>query len=775
VTSSLALLVSGAILSAAEPETIDFARDVAPLIQQRCLRCHQPSNRKGELSLATAADLKESGFVVPRDPDASHLLSVVTAAANGRPAMPKEGRALSVAEVAMLRRWISAGAEWPEKLVLKEKPRADASWWSLQPLAQIEPPQTEDLPEAWAKSPIDRFVFARLHDKGLTPNPPAGRRELIRRVTYDLTGLPPSPEEVETFVRDDAADAYDRLVDRLLASPHYGEQWGRHWLDVVRFGESNGYERNVLINNIWPFRDYIIKSFNDDKPFDQLTLEHLAGDVIGRDDPDREIGTAFLVCGPYDNVGNQDAAQAAMIRANHLDEMIRATTETFLGLTFGCTRCHDHKFDPITQQDYYALYATLAGVRHGDRELATPEKRREHEAALRPLQEKRERLAKEQEAIQRAVRDRGGDAGATPEEQAMLEKLKTQLDEVSREIAKVPPLLRQWAGTFDPEAGRQTYRVFLGGDPQKPGAEVSIASPSTLAGLASRYQLPAQASESDRRIALAKWIVATDNPLTPRVLANRLWHYHFGTGIVDTPSDFGWMGGTPTHPELLDWLARQVHAHGWRLKPLHRLIVTSQTYRQSSAPRDEAAKVDGDSRLLWRFPPRRLAAEEIRDSMLHIAGRLDLDKQGGPGFQLYRYVQDNVATYHPLDEPGPETYRRSVYHQNARAAQVDVLSDFDCPDPAASAPRRAATTTPSQALALLHHRFVHDVSRMLAERVTKDAGGQPEDQVRRAVLLAYGRPPDDEELARCKALVEQHGIKALCLALLNSNELIYLR
>ncbi len=272
--------------------------------------------------------------------------------------MPKEGEPLSAEDVATLERWIEQGAAWPDSVTLRE-PKADASWWSLQPIDGSPPPVPAGMPSSWAANPIDAFVFEKLAEKGLSPSPPADRRTLIRRLTYDLIGLPPTPEEVEAFLADDREDAYERLVDRLLASPHHGERWGRHWLDVVRFGESNGFERNVLINNVWPFRDYVIRSFNDDKPFDRLAKEHLAGDAIAPDDPNVAIGTAFLVCGPYDNVGNQDADAAAVIRADALDEMIRATGEAFLGLTVGCARCHDHKFDPIAAKDYYSFYCHL--------------------------------------------------------------------------------------------------------------------------------------------------------------------------------------------------------------------------------------------------------------------------------------------------------------------------------------------------------------------------------------------------------------------------------
>lgn len=703
---------------------VDFVKEVAPIFQEHCLRCHHTGNSKGDFSLSTEADLKSSQHVMAGKPDESQLLRVVIPAREGaKPRMPKQGKSLSEAEVNTLRRWIREGASWPKDYVLKEKAKADGTWWSLQPLRVPNIPNPKELPKEWNENPIDRFIFAQLQTKGLTPNPPADKRMLIRRVTFDLTGLPPTPEEVERFLQDHSADAYEKLVDRLLASPRYGEHWGRHWLDVVRFGESNGYERNVLINNVWPFRDYIIKSFNEGKPFDQLVREHLAGDVIGKDDPEKEIGTAFLVCGPYDNVGNSDAKQAALIRANHLDEMIRTTSEAFLGLTFGCARCHDHKFDPISQKDYFSLYATFAGVHYGDRPLLTAEQR------------------------------------------ALLDAKKLDLKTIPK----------KWAGTFDPNIAKQTFKVHLGGDPSKLGEAVTPSSLGILKHLESRYELPANAPETQRRLALAQWITAPDNPLTARVLANRLWHYHFGVGIVDTPSDFGWMGSKPTHPELLDFLAHRVHQEKWKLKPIHKLIVTSQTYRQSSKWNETAAKIDADSRLLWRFPPRRLSGEELRDAMLSFAGLLDHEKEkGGPGFRLYKYVEDNVATYHPLDQHGPETYRRAVYHQNARAARTDVLSDFDCPDPAAAAPRRASTTTPLQALTLLNHQFTHDMAKRLAERIKQKAGDRPENQIQLLFEWVYHRPATEWEQKKIAPILTEHGLAIVCLAVLNSNELLYL-
>jgi hypothetical protein len=481
-------------------------------------------------------------------------------------------------------------------------------------------------------------------------------------------------------------------------------------LDVVRFGESTGYEVNHLVDNTWPYRDYIIRSFNADKPFDRLVVEQLAGDAIGAGDPAVEVGLTFLVCGPFDIVGNADLVQAAQIRADTVDEMIRATGEAFLGLTVGCARCHDHKFDPIKQRDYYSLYATFAGVYHDE----------------------------------------------TKPKNAVAAKASEPLPGI---------------GHFEQPSEKQC--VFERGDAQRKGEAVVPASLTTLARATKGYSLADDAPERERREALAKWIVAVDNPLTPRVLANRLWQFHFGTGIVATPNDFGYMGERPTHPELLDWLAKRLVAEGWRLKPMHKLIVMSQTYRQSSAYREDAAKVDGDARLLWRFPPRRLGAEEIRDTILFVSGKLD-QRMGGPGFRLYQYTRDNVATYTPLETFGPEAFRRSVYHQNARASRVDLLSDFDAADCAFSTSRRVPTTTPSQALALMNHSFTVAMADALAKRLASVADPANYDgQVKFGFKIVLGREPTANEQSAAMALVGKHGMRAFCRALLNSNELIY--
>ncbi len=754
-------------------EKVDFVRDIAPIFQQHCIRCHSPNIKKGAISLATLADLKKQGQLEPGDPEASHLLELITPDEDGKAQMPKEGAALKPAQVALIRQWVKQGAVWPEAVVLQEKSKADKDWWSLQPLSTAEPPAAVDgFPAAWAAHPIDRFIAGKLAEKKLQPSPPASRRELIRRATYDLTGLPPSPEEVAAFIADDQPGAFARVVGRLLASPRYGERWGRHWLDVVRFGESNGFERNVIINNLWPFRDYVIRSFNEDKPFDRFIHEHLAGDVLAPGDPAVVTGSAFLVCGPYDNVGNQDAVQARQIRANTIDEMIRATSEAFLGLTVGCARCHNHKFDPILQADYYAMYATFAGVRHGSREIATPEQRAARTAKIKPLNDRRIVIGSEVNAINAAVKK--DSKLNTPETQQRLAALKQELAELTAKINAVPPLPSIWVGSHRENEAKGPFFIFLGGSPEKKGEAVSVGSLNALGESEASYTLPESATAATRRKQLAQWITAPGNALPRRVLANRLWHYHFGAGIVNTPSDFGYMGGRPSHPQLLDWLAAQLDRHGWKLKAMHRTIMLTQTYQQSAAWRKEPAKVDSDARLLWRFPPRRLSAEEIRDTMLHVSGKLNL-KMGGPGFRMYEYQQDNVATYVPLDKHPESTYRRAVYHQNARAAPTDLMAEFDQPDCAFSTPRRARTTTPLQALTTLNHSFTLDMAAALASRIEKEAGAEPATQVRRAFALCYNRQPTEVELKECTTLLQQHPLSALCRVLLNTSELIYVK
>ncbi|MFN3192943.1 MAG: DUF1553 domain-containing protein [Aureliella sp.] len=911
---------------------LDFETQVAPILEKHCIRCHYAGAEKGGISLSTVDDLRDGSYLEHDLEKTSYLVDLLVPHDGNRAAMPKDGDPLSDADVAVIREWVRQGADWPDGYVVHEPAKGSLGWWAFQPLRRTPPGRVNALDrkeissetsaihgglqmsviEGWSSNRIDDYILAELEKNLLIPNPPAERRDLIRRLSYDLTGLPPTPEEVQHFVDDPNSDAYEQLVDRLLGSPAYGERWGRHWLDVVRFGESTGYERNVIIDNAWPFRDYVIRSLNQDKPLDQLVREHLAGDSIS-DDPDVSIGSAFLVNGPYDNVGNQDPVQAAQIRANTIDEIVRASSEAFLGLTVGCARCHDHKFDPILQKDYYQMAAVFSGVQHGNATWASQIEKQERSELLGPLNEEKSKLEQEIAGIEQMVRERAGEksekltstwsreavdrlgteerfepvlakwvrlrvlsrddnpkarAGfrldefevwsdedksrnvalaengseasgpsrkiedfpgaysphlaidgqfgrsflaasdwfqvelavptrinrvyfssarnaTTPglgeftfvgdyrleisldgeswreiansedrspptaahrnerlfewaisqEERQRLRDLRKRTRGIQAKVNAVPRLKTAWIGTRNKNATHGPFFVHLGGDPQRQGEPVEPASLSTLEKMLSGFVSDGSMSEGDCRFEFARWVTSDQNALFARVQANRVWHYHFGTGLVASPSDFGYMGQQPSHPELLDYLAADLIEGGWSMKRLQRQIVLSSTYRQSSKARDDGLELDSTSRLLWRFPPRRLSSDEIRDSLLVVSGELDR-RMGGAGFRLYRYLQDNVATYVPLDHHGVETYRRSVYHQNARACSTDLLTEFDQPDCAFSTPRRVSTTTPLQALTALNHQFTVALARAFALRLQKESDSLDE-RIEKAFSICF--------------------------------------
>jgi hypothetical protein len=884
-----------------------LAADGPAILERRCLSCHNDSARMGNLSLTTRANA--AGVLDGK------LLQRVTAGQ-----MPPGG-GLAAEEKAELATWIAGGAKWERTLGVPQRPRAGKDWWSLQPIR----PQ---------KGSIDAFVDAALKQKGLRRNAPAAKRALLRRVTFDLTGLPPSPADIVAFESDSSPDAYEQLVDRLLASPAYGERWGRHWLDVIRYGESNGYEQNHTRMNAWPFRDYVIRAFNQDLPFDRFILQQLAGDVVSKGNPYGEVATGFLVAGPHDTVGNQNEAARRQQRADDLDDIVNATASAFLGLTVNCARCHDHKFDPILQKDYYRLAAVFNGVTHGERDLGTAEQHAAFRAQAEPLEQAiaaakaklvgfaeaakdgrpaaearlraRMRPAPATDLTEEVFRptqarfvrfrtpvamnagldefeilaDGGRNVALTAEVQASSTRVadgspdayhvryvhdgkfdkrwfpvagqpasltfdlkavesiarvawsvdrkrafqgrfqpqpvtrytlevsldgkdwKTlatgddrlpprkedldrlivieALDESARaeyqqtekelarlegELRRVPKLPTVYAGKMkQPE---EPVYLLKGGNVMARGEAVAPASLDALEG----FSLPVDAPEGERRVAFARWLGNDKNPLTPRVIVNRLWHYHFGRGLVGTPSDFGYNGERPTHPELLDYLAGRLLANGWRLKPLHREILLSQAYRQSSEWNAEAARVDADSRLLWRFPPQRLEAEALRDSMLQVAGVLKTS-MGGPSFRLYKYTVDNVATYFPMDQFDASTYRRTVYAESARSIRTELLSVFDCPDSSLPEPRRVVTTSPLQALSLLNHSFTIDMAEAFAKRLTAEASDGP-GRIERAFVLAFGRTPTAEESASAADFVRTHGLPALARALFNANEFLY--
>jgi hypothetical protein len=789
-------------------------------------------------------------------------------------------------------------------------PASGNTHWSLQPIVRSVPKVRDK------ESQIDSFISSKLADVDLKMSSEADRRTLVRRLFYDVIGLPPTPAQVEQFVNDGAAGAYPRLVDQLLDSPQYGEKWARHWLDVVRFAETHGFEMNNPRPNAWPYRDYVIRAFNEDKPYDQFVLEQLAGDVFGADE-----ATGFLVAGPWDQVKSPDPVLTANQRADELHDIVSTTGSTFLGLTVGCARCHDHKFDPIPQQDYYAIKAVFEGVQHGDRKRNRPhaagreqeiaelnnqlkqiEKRLDQaeptasdretlEARRPPVNPRRnvERISpvgarklrftiyktsdgepcidelevftpdgrnialasagtkarassvypnseihrlehindgrygngrswisneagkgwvqlefSDPVTISKVVwaRDREGkfsdrlatdyrievrtsddewklvassadrsaissEIGAKGEAKELLAR-RSQLEARLGELSKMPMI---YAGSFKNEPD-PTPRLNRG-DPMQPREPVL---PGALSALPISFTCGREKNLSEdqrRRLALARWIVDSRNPLTARVMVNRIWQYHFGQGVVSTPSDFGANGARPSHPELLDWLAAEFMEHGWSIKHIQRLILNSATYRQSSAARLEALQADADTRWLWRFPPRRLDAESIRDSILMVSGKLD-QRPGGPGFSFFEPNENYVRVYNPRATWPENTFRRMVYGTVVRQRPDGVFGAFDCPDAGQIAPKRTSSTTPLQALNLLNSGFILDQSEFLARRLEREAGANWEAQVRLAFRLAFQREATEDELNDSSDFVRNQNLPLFCRALLNANEFVYL-
>jgi hypothetical protein len=641
----------------------------------------------------------------------------------------------------------------------------------------------------WPVHPVDAFVLARLEAHGLRPAAPADRLTLLRRVTFGLTGLPPTPEEVDAFLADTRPDAYERVVDRLLASPHHGERWAQHWLDVVRYADSNGYEVDGERPQAWRYRDYVTRAFNADMPYDRFVTEQLAGDLLARTaPPDRRaellIAAGMNRCGPVHLVsGNVDPAVG---RQEVLTEMVGGAGAAFLGLTVGCARCHDHKFDPISQKDYYRLEAFFSAAVYAEVDLAGPAGRAAHARRVAEVNARQAPLRARLAALEAPYRQRLREAklaklGAayraalaveaarrTPEQRRLAGQaevlLRVSWDELvaalspddkerraelrrrvrALEAEKPPPPAQAWTLAEGP--GPLAAHVLRRGDPRRKGPRVAPGFPAAVAGAAG----PA----APGRLGLARWLTRPDHPLTARVMVNRLWQHHFGQGLVRTPNDFGRRGAAPSHPELLDWLAVELVEHGWSLKHVHRLIVLSTAYRQSSIPADaRARRVDPDNRLLARMNRRRLEGEALRDSALAVSGALER-RLGGPGVRLplEPEVYDLIFTE---DEPDGlwavtpdrrEHARRSLYLFNKRNVRLPLLEAFDQPDTLTSCPVRPVSTFAPQALILLNGPFMQEQSRALAVRILREAGPTPAARAERAYRLALGRPPRPAEV-----------------------------
>ena len=623
---------------------------------------------------------------------------------------------------------------------------AERRYWAFQPRAPVQPPT------GLAANPIDAFLLEALHKQGLRAAPHATREQLIRRATYDLLGLPPTPDEIDAFVKDKSAKAWEHVVDRLLASPHYGEQWGRHWLDVVRFAESDGYEYDMHRPDSYRYRDYVVQSFNDDKPYNEFIREQLAGDEIDPSNQTLLIASGFNRLGPLrKNAGNQDVASS---RNEVLTETTNIIGAAFLGLTVGCARCHDHKFDPIRQSDYYRLQAHFAQLEPHDIVQASKDEQQDYKAKRAPLEEEMRRL---QARLKKAPESEKG-------------KIELELEQLDE---KLPPPLSSIYAVKDVPAKPTPIQVLFHGDHLSPTAKVGVRRLGVLLEAAAPEE---PLDTGTPRLKLANWIADPANPLTARVMANRLWQYHFGRGIVATPNDFGRMGGRPSNPRLLDWLANQFVESGWRLKPLHRLILLSSAYQQSgNSPIEKlASEKDPENALLWKFSPRRLEAEEIRDTMLAVSGTLNA-KLGGPSLMV-PIDKDLVLMlkrpqYWIPTRDKSEYDRRTLYMIYKRNLRLPFLEVFDAPDTLSSCERREQATHAPQALELLNGKTSNELAARFADLLSKESSDAK--RVNLAFRLATGRAPSQLESTLATKFVAANQLKEFALAIFNLNSFLY--
>lgn len=900
-----------------------FVERIAPLLRHKCLSCHSGKKPKGNLDLTTREKLLhggDSGAVVVSGKSGESLLYEHV---RDEVMPPKDP--LTVAEIEALRQWIDAGLSWSGPALVAAPSKANAlHWWSFQPLRRPEVPARSS--SELSENAIDAFIRDKLTAAGLAPSPPADRRTQIRRACLTLTGLLPEPDEVESFVADDRPDAYERLVDRLIASPRFGERWATHWLDVVRFAETDGFEMNQERPNAYPFRDYVVRAFNSDKPYDRFAFEQLAGDTVGCDE-----ATGYLVAGAFDKVKSPDVVLTLTQRQDELADMVNTTGTAFLGLTVGCARCHDHKFDPISQTDFYAMQAVFVGVQHGerprrdadmlsrrnradqiDRQIAgvetdlislanenrlvwrppvraqgnwerfsplpvrlvrftvlatnnlepcidelevfaaendpaagqnvalkqfgaratssgdyagSPLHKLEHIhdgqygngrswisnetgkgwvqielprlATINRIQWARDREGKyadrlpvrytiEVSAAEGSWRtvansdDRTKQPGngvglafqvngLTLDESRRAAELLDRLGRLEKERAAIVAVPAVYAGRF--EQPGPTHRLFRG-DPMQMREPVGPEAIAALTSSVGSLKVSVDAPETTRRAAFAKWLTSPANTLVARVIVNRIWQHHFGVCLVATPSDFGRMGVRPTHPELLDWLAAELVKSGWSLKHVHRLIVTSATYRQSSAPNPKWLANDASCRLLWRYPPHRVEAEAIRDLVLQVAGSLQLSMYG-PGFTVFEPNDNYVRVYQPKEAWGPAEWRRMVYMHRVRMERDPVFGPFDCPDAGLPTANRSRSTTAFQSLNLLNSGFVAQQSEHMSRRLELEAGTDRGAQIRYGFALAFNRFPEPDEFDAASQLAVLQGLPAVCRALLNANELLF--
>jgi mono/diheme cytochrome c family protein len=787
-------------------EPVDYLREVKPIFTKHCVMCHGPAKQRADLRLDTAAHLMDGGnsgpALVPGKSADSRLIQALTGVKDVKQMPPDDRPQLGKPEIALLKAWIDQGAKAPPKEDVATEGTGSAHWSFKTPVRPVLPSVKN---ERWIKNPIDRFILARLEKEGVTPSPEASRATLIRRLSLDLTGLPPSPAEVDAFVNDRDPDAYDKVVERLLASPHYGERWARHWLDLARYADSNGFNIDAP-RTIWPYRDWVITALNRDLPFDRFVIEQIAGDLLPGASVEQKVATGFHRNTLLNQEGGIDLEQ---FRVESIVDRVNTTGAVFLGLTIGCAQCHDHKYDPVSQKEYYQLFAFFNNCDEPNLPLPTAEQTKQlgqHRAKVAALQKMLQGLDNASPKRQKAWEE-----ALTPRTRAMLpahlkdivdkpdyQRTKAEKQLLTAHFRMLDQLPQATAGIGDPLLGgfvglttlaghahlvsfrltvekrladlkkkepaitttmvvqeravpRETY-IQLGGDFLRKGKRVMPGVPGIL------HTLPASdGARAANRLDLARWVVDPRNPLTARVVINRYWQHYFGLGIVETENDFGLQGTPPSHPELLDWLANEFIDRGWSMKAMHRLIVTSATYRQSSKARPDLASADPRNRLLARQNRLRLEAEGVRDAALAVSGLL-VPKVGGPS--VFPPQPEGVFAFTQVQREwkpstGPDRYRRGLYTYFWRSAPHPALMAFDAPDSTSTCTRRNRSNTPLQALTLLNDRAFYEFAQALAVRVLTECSGDDAERVRHAFHLCLARAPSEAEQQRLVTLLSR--------------------